>query len=434
MTRFLYTLLIILLLPYALLHLAWRSRRQPEYLRHIGERFGFYASTPRQPLIWLHAVSVGETRAAQPLIARLRVQFPQHQILITHMTPTGRQTSVELFGDEVLRVYLPYDYPFAVARFLRHFQPQIGIIMETEWWPNLIAACREREVPLLLVNARLSEKSAQRYARWPQLVRDSLKKLSAIAAQTQTDAARLQALGAAGVEIFGNLKFDLEPPPSQLAAGAALRAAIGARPALLAASTREGEEALILDALQTQPPGQTLLIIVPRHPQRFDAVAALIEAHGLKLARRSGGAPLGEQTQVLLGDTMGEMFAYYAACDVAFIGGSLLPLGGQNLIEAAACGKPALTGPHTFNFAEATENAIAAGAALRVASAEEMLRQARQLLSDSTRRDTMGEAGREFCARHRGATEKTLGLIEQAMRRSSASPPLPNPLPAGERG
>lgn len=414
MARFFYTLAIFALLPWAVLHLLWRARRQPEYLRHWGERFGRYgmAAVPPAPTLWIHAVSVGETRAAQPLVAALRRRYPGHRLLFTHMTPTGRATSTQLFGDTVERVYLPYDTPGAMRRFLRHFRPQVGLIMETELWPNLIAACQAGGVPLLLVNARLSEKSARRYARYPRLTRGALNRLAAITAIGADDAARLQALGAPRVEVFGNMKFDIEPPADQLELGQALRARLGDRPVFLCASTREGEEALILDAWQKAGAGGTaLLVIVPRHPQRFDEVARLVEARGLTLQRRSDQQPVSPATQVWLGDSMGEMFAYYAAADVSFVGGSLRDFGSQNLIEPCAVGVPVLIGPSTFNFPDAARDALAAGAALQAADAESLVAAARRLLGDGTARAAMGRAGSAFAAGHRGATGRTLGLI-----------------------
>jgi 3-deoxy-D-manno-octulosonic-acid transferase len=421
MARFFYNLTLLLLLPYVGLHLLQRSRRQPEYLRHVGERFGFYPSPQPSPqggegVIWLHAVSVGETRAAVPLVAALKEHYPGHRILLTHMTPTGRQASEELFGDAVQRVYLPYDYPFAVRRFLAHFKPAVGVIMETELWPNLVAACREKGVHLLLANARLSEKSARRYARFPNLTRSALQGLAAIAAQTEEDAARLTSLGAPKVDVLGNVKFDILPPPEQLALGEALRGQIGARPVLLAASTREGEEALLFEALTKHPLGDALLVVVPRHPQRFDEVAALAAKAGLSVQRRSDDAPVAAQTQVLIGDSMGELFAYYAACDLAFIGGSLLDYGSQNLIEACAVGRPVLIGRSTYNFSHAAEQALECGAARQVGTAAVLLEAADALLRDEDACRRMGEAGREFAARHRGATNKTLEFISRAMR------------------
>lgn len=416
MMRRLYTLLLYLLLPYILFHLLWRSRRQPEYRRHVGERFGFYRGEPAAPLIWLHAVSVGETRAAVPLVAQLQARYPKHRILLTHMTPTGRETGRLLFGDSVLQCYLPYDFPFAAQRFLRHFKPEIGLLMETEIWFNLVQACKKTGVPLLLVNARMSEKSARKYGRFRTLSRDSLQSLAAIAAQTETDARRLTELGAPAVRIPGNLKFDVAVPQSAIDLGKNLRQRFGAaRPVFLAASTREGEEVLIMEALARIVIPDLLVVIVPRHPQRFGQVAALLAQRGIRFQRRSGDQPVAPETQVLLGDSMGEMFAYYAACDIAFIGGSLLPLGGQNLIEAAAMGKPVLIGPHTFNFAEVSELAVQAGAAQRVANADELMLTVGNLLKAPEKIQAMSVAALAFADRYRGATERLMALVNEVL-------------------
>lgn len=410
-SRFGYTLLLYALLPRALWHLLARARRQPEYLEHIPQRFGYYRERIAEPVVWVHAVSVGETRAAQPLINALRRRSPAQRILLTHMTPTGRETGQAIYGDAVTQCYLPYDLPAAVARFLDHFRPRAGILMETEVWPNLIHACRERSIPLYLVNARLSEKSYRRYRRFAQLARTSLCELTAIAAQTRDDAQRLLDLGAENVVVTGNLKFDVEPDPEQLELGKALRARFGAdRPVFLAASTRDGEEALLLDHLHGLD-AAALLVIVPRHPQRFEEVASLVARRGFRFQRRSENAAIDPQTQVVLGDSLGEMFAYYAACDVAFVGGSLLPFGGQNLIEACAVGRPVLIGPHTYNFTEAADSAVAAGAALRVGDADQLVREADRLLRDPVTARRMGAAGLAFARMHRGATRRVLELI-----------------------
>jgi len=433
--RALYTLLLWLLLPWVWVRLAWRARRQPEYLQHLGERFGFYVSPPLQgggrggvvnptasmphplpqyhPVIWLHAVSVGETRATVNLIARLRAAYPDHQILLTHTTPTGRAASEQLYGDGVWRVYLPYDYPFAVQRFMRHFKPCLGILMETEIWFNLIHAAQCESVPLLLLNARLSEKSAKGYARIAPLTRCALQQLAAIAAQTADDAARLSLLGARQVSVMGNLKFDIIPPQPMLELGASLRQQFGAtRKIFLAASTREGEEALLLDAFKAQG-GMTgaLLVIVPRHPQRFDEVAEMLVKQHLCYQRRSENREVSSEISVVLGDSMGEMFAYYAACDLAYIGGSLLPFGGQNLIEACAVGTPVLVGEHTYNFADATQLAVKAGAAVRVSDAKALLQTAQKLLNDAPSLVAMREQSLRFVAAHRGATDKAMAVI-----------------------
>ena len=422
MARFIYTLVVIALLPWALIHLVWRARRQPEYLIHWGERFGFFehvATVSPTPTIWIHAVSVGETRAAQPLVAALKADYPDHRILFTHMTPTGRATSEEIFGGSVDRIYLPYDTPWAMRRFIAHFRPRFGLIMETELWPNLIATCHACRVPLLLVNARLSERSAQRYARFAALTRGALQGLSYVGAQSTQDVERLESLGATAISLTGNIKFDLEPPAAQLALGQEFRSRIGKRQMWLAASTREGEEALILDAWRKVGGGNTatnsLLAIVPRHPQRFDEVVRLATERGFAVQRRSENSDVLPQTDILIGDSMGEMFAWYAAADVAFIGGSLLDYGSQNLIEACSVGTPVLIGPSTRNFAEAAREAQACGAALSIHTAEELIQRVAELLADPQQRQLMRDAGLAFAQRHRGATEKTMALIRRTL-------------------
>ena len=414
LTRLPYTLLWLLALPFVLLRLIWRGQRQPGYLKHLGERFGRYTVRAPTQVIWVHAVSVGETRAAEPLIRALLKRWPEHTVLLTHMTPTGRETSKSLFkGDaRVLRCYLPYDLGCFSHAFLRHFRPQFGVIMETELWPNLLAACRRRQIPVMLANARLSERSARRYARLPTLSALTLGGISAIGAQTAADAARLSALGARRVMVTGNIKFDITPPDDTTARAQLFRARIGSRPVLLAASTREGEELLLLDAFARLAPPEVLLVVVPRHPQRFDEVAKLASARSLSLQRRTEEAPVSAETRVWLGDSMGEMFVYYAAADVALIGGSWLPLGGQNLIEACAVGTPVVVGPHTFNFSTVAEHAISAGAAQRAADAETGVRYALKLLADSDTRNAMSAAGKAFAEADRGASARTLDMLE----------------------
>lgn len=415
--RHIYTLVLWLLLPYVFFHLLWRARKQPEYLQHIAERFGFYSIKSNIYVIWLHTVSVGETRAAASLVQRLQIAYPEHQILLTHTTPTGREASEQLYGDKVLRVYLPYDYPFAVRRFLRHFKPQVGVLLETEIWFNLINQCSNSKTPLLLLNARLSEKSAAAYGRFPRLARSGLSQLSAIAAQSKEDAARLSALGAQKISVMGNLKYDIEPPPEMLEKGKQMRNLFGTnRPVFLAASTRVGEEELLLTAFKSIDVPSLLSVIVPRHPQRFDEVAALLSRHNIRFQRRSENRPIAAETQVVLGDSMGEMFAYYAACDIAFIGGSLLPFGGQNLIEACAVGKPVLIGPHTYNFTEASILAVEQGAAVRVQDATSLADTLQRLLQQPEKLNQMGNAGLAFVNANRGATEQALAIIRQAIR------------------
>ena len=411
--RLLYTIALHLLLPLVPLRLLWRARRQRGYLEHVGERFGIYKGGVNQPLIWVHAVSVGETRAAEPVIRLLRERHPDHHILLTHMTPTGRETGQQIFRGAIAQCYLPYDVPWAVARFLDHFRPRAGVILETEIWPNVIHACATRGIPCYLVNARLSDKSYRGYGRLGSLARKTLGALAAISAQSNADAQRLTALGARKAHVTGNVKFDIEPPGPMLARGRQLREIYGAtRPVLLAASTRDGEEALILARLRDIDVPELLTVIVPRHPQRFEEVAQIIAKHGFRLQRRSEGARVAAETEVYLGDSMGEMFAYYAACDVAFIGGSLLPYGAQNLIEACAVGTPVLIGPSSYNFSEAAEGAVTSGAAVRIGDAAALAREAKRLLRDHEERERMGKAAIAFCAQHRGATARVLDLIE----------------------
>ena len=425
MSRLLYSALLYILLPFTAIKLLWRGVRQPAYLNHWSERYGFYSQTISQPLIWLHCVSVGETRAAKPLIEALLEKYPTHQILLTHATPTGREAGEHLFPKEkyphISRCYLPYDTPDGVKRFLKHFQPALGLLMETELWFNLIATCKAQAIPLLLVNARLSKRSARGYAKVGKLSAQGLDNLSAIAAQTEQDAKRLDdLLGKSGkVSVMGNLKFDVNPPADEAERGRYLRGLLGfKRPVFLAASTRDGEEALILEAIASSGIDNLLTVIVPRHPQRFDEVAALLGKWNIPFCRRSefsmvtvaGDIP---NCSVILGDSMGEMFTYYAACDLAFIGGSLLPLGGQNLIEASAMAKPVLIGPHTFNFSDATDFAVQAGAAIRVNNPQQLAEKLTLLMNDVEARKAMSEAALAFSKSASGATQRLMDLIEK---------------------
>ena len=409
MSRFLYTLLFHGLLPFILLRLWLRGGRAPAYRQRLGERLGLGLPALQPGGIWVHAVSVGESIAAAPLIRALLERHPQLPLIVTCMTPTGSERIRALFGDRVQHCYLPWDLPWAAARFLDRVRPKLALIMETELWPNHIHQCARRGIPTVLANARLSARSARGYGRIGALARPAFASLAGVAAQTADDAARLAELGVAPVEVCGNLKFDVQPPADKLALGRQWRAALGERPVWLAASTREGEEEPVLQAWRSVAP-EALLVLVPRHPQRFAEVAALLGARGIEFARRSEGLP-GPASRVWLGDSMGEMAAYYALADLAFVGGSLLPLGGQNLIEAAACGCPVLVGPHTFNFKQATEDALAAGAALRVADADALGVAVDRLLADETALAGMREAAQSFARAHQGATGRMLALI-----------------------
>lgn len=413
MPHFLYTLLLYIALPFVPLKLLWRGMKQPEYLQHWGERFGFYPIKPLKPVIWIHCVSVGETRAAAPLVKILLSQYPQYQILLTHTTPTGRATSEQLFGNDVTRVYLPYDVPFAVRNFVKHFTPKIALIMETELWFNLIDACHRQQIPQLLLNARLSAKSAQGYTKLGRLVQDGLSKLTLIAAQSNEDETRFKLLGATHTMVAGNLKFDATAPAESEALGLQLRALLGGtnRNVLIAASTREGEELMILDAVQGL---DVLTVIVPRHPQRFDEVEALLKERNIPYVRRTQiHTPISANIQVVLGDSMGELYTYYAAGDVAFVGGSLLKFGGQNLIEAASMGKPILIGKYTYNFAEATKGAVQSGAASQVRDVENLREKIQFLMDNPSKREKMGQAALNFSKASTGTTVRMMQKIGQ---------------------
>jgi len=455
-----YTLAWLAALPLVALYLLWRSLRQGQYRRNWGERFlgharsGAAPATPDAVTIWVHAVSVGETRAAGPLVEQLARAHPQARFVLTHMTPTGRAAGADLVRALPGRVdqrYLPYDLPFAVARFLRETRPAVGVLMETEIWPQLLHAAQARAVPVVLANARLSERSLAKALRLARLMRAAAGAVTVVGAQSEADRARIARIYDGPVHVTGNAKFDLQPDAAQLARGRRLRerlqAVLGARPLWLFASTREGEEKIIIEALRARGPGadparSPVLLFVPRHPQRFDGVAALLAGAGAAVSRRAqwddwGRTPVPARAPpILLGDSMGEMALYYAMADVAFIGGSLLPLGGQNLIEACACGCPVVLGPHMFNFAAAAEAALAAGAARRVGDVDEALRCMAEITADPLARSRMVAAALAFAAAHRGATERTAALIEQAL--DGAMQKLPraahlSPLPrAGE--
>ncbi|WP_018412813.1 lipid IV(A) 3-deoxy-D-manno-octulosonic acid transferase [Methyloversatilis thermotolerans] len=430
MSRTLYSLLWLCLLPLAVLRLLWRSRREPAYRLHMAERLGMSARAIGSPVIWIHAVSVGETRAAQPLIEALQRQRPDAVILLSQTTAAGRGVAETLFDGRVMLAWLPWDLPWAQRAFLRRWQPELGIVLETEIWPNLLHEAARAGIPVVLANARLSARSARGYARLGGFIRHAVSTFAQVIAQTDADAVRLRALGARQVTVAGNLKFDMAPPASQTRQGSDWRASLARRAVVLLASTRDGEETMLLDALLPVLPAEVLIALVPRHPDRFDEVAALVRARGISMCRRGAGEMPAAGTRLWLGDSMGEMSAWYALADIALIGGSWLPLGGQNLIEACAVGCPVIVGPHTFNFQQVTADAVAAGAALRARDTAEAAAQAVRLLGDAQRRAAMGEAGRTFSAAHRGATARTMAAIEPLLRRSSEgaiSAPGPRP-------
>lgn len=414
MNRALYSLLLHLALPLIALRLYLRGRKAPAYRQRIAERFSLRLPAMRPGGIWVHAVSVGESIAAAPMIRALRERHPDLPITVTCMTPTGSERIRALFGDSVQHCYLPYDLPWAAARFLDRVRPKLAVIMETELWPNHIHQCARRGIPAVLANARLSERSARGYARFAGLTRPMLAEMSWIAVQSAAEAERFHRLGARPecVAVTGSIKFDLRIDPELKARAQALRASWGAdkRPVWIAASTHAGEDEIVLAAhrrLLAERP-DSLLILVPRHPERFDAVHALCLHEGLRSVRRSSGLPVGAAEQVLLGDTMGELLFLYALADVAFVGGSLVPNGGHNLLEPAALGLPVLSGPHLFNFLEISAQLREAGACLEVGDGEALARELRALLGEPGRRQAMGRAGLAVLQRNQGALARLL--------------------------
>jgi 3-deoxy-D-manno-octulosonic-acid transferase len=410
MVRWVYAALLRLLTPFYLLRLWRRGAKEPLYRQALGERLGFYGGRPAEPgRMWVHAVSLGETRAASALITALREREPGLRILLTQSTATGREAAQALLREGDALAWLPYDTPGAVRRFLRHWRPRIGVLMETEVWPTLQREAELARVPMVLANARLSEKSLRQGLRLAALMRPAARRLALALAQTEADAARIRAMGVPRVEVAGNLKYDIAVDAALLARGQAWAAALG-RPVLMLAVSREGEEAALQAEWVKRPGARPLLAIVPRHPQRFDEIARLIEAAGLTLARRSswGDEPpaAAMQADVWLGDSMREMPLYYGLATVALLGGSFEPLGGQNLIEAAACGCPVLAGPHTFNFAEATELAVAAGAARRCKDLPDAVDAGVALCNDAEARAAMAAKALAFSRAHQGAAAR----------------------------
>jgi 3-deoxy-D-manno-octulosonic-acid transferase len=418
MTRALYSLLMWLAQPLLRRKLARRAAQEPRYGHAVQERFGRYGNPPAtgaERYVWLHAVSLGETLAAGILLARLREQLPGMRLLLTHGTATGWEEGGKLLRSGDVQTWQPWDTPGATARFLRHFKPSIGVLMETEIWPNLVAQCRAQGVPLVLANARMSAASMRRAQRLAWLSRPAYQGLRSVLAQSDADAQRLQVLGASVQAVVGNLKFDAAPDAAQLRTGRRLRQDLGPRPVVMLAVSREGEELLLLQALRGEPASGTGFarlrhvqwLIVPRHPQRFDEVAQLVAAQGFSVSRRSHWDDGPAAADVWLGDTMGEMAFYYGMADVALLGGSFAPLGGQNLIQAAACGCPVIMGPHTFNFAQAATLAHQAKAALRVENVEQAVQAAMELLADAPRLQQMRDSAQAFAGAHGGAAQKT---------------------------
>jgi 3-deoxy-D-manno-octulosonic-acid transferase len=428
MYRLLYSFLFYLLIPLVLLRLLYRSLRAPAYRNRWKERFGFCRLPDDwrdEPVtIWVHSVSVGETLAAAPLVGALKQRYPDAQIVMTTMTPTGSERVVALFGDGVFHAYLPYDLPGAMKRFIAGIKPDLLVIMETELWPNLLHYCKAAGCRTMLVNARLSANSARGYRRFSPLTRVMLEQLDVIAAQAEADAERFENLGAAAdrIHVTGSLKFDISPPGDQLTSPAVFQhiARLG-RPVLIAASTREGEEEKILDAFQqclvNEP--DLLLILVPRHPERFDSVARLCEQSGLSVERRSRDKLSDDRVQIWLGDSMGEMWSYYRLADLAFVGGSLVETGCHNVLEPAALGIPVLVGPSQFNFAVICNQLQQAGALISVADQQDLAQQVMQLLVNPQWRKSMGQAGRHIVETNRGCLQRLEKQIADQLQQGS---------------
>ena len=416
-SRFFYSLLLYLLLPLVLLRLLFKSRKNKHYRLRIKERLGWVKLPPRdeKPIIWIHVVSVGETIASKPLIKRLLQDYPQHALLVSSTTPTGSATVTKLFGDHVLHAYFPYDLPHVVRRFLQKVNPQLLIIVETEIWPNLYAACKQRNIPVLMVNARLSKRSTRQYSRIMPLMRETLSYTTLIAVRSEEDRQHFLSLGATTekFDMTGNIKFDIDIDNKKLAQGELLRQQWGdERPVWVASSTHQGEDAIILrifKLLQQHFP-DLLLILVPRHPERFIEVGKLITQQSLRLQRRSDHSAFLPETEVILGDSMGELLLWYATANVAFIGGSLVPTGGHNPLEATSLGVPVISGPYIFNFSDIYPPLCAAHIAWVEQNEPDIEEKTRELLASKDDYKTICST---FMQQQRGAVNKLIGHIKR---------------------
>jgi 3-deoxy-D-manno-octulosonic-acid transferase len=415
--RLAYVVLSYLVAPIYVLYWLFRGLAERAYWERFGQRFGF--GYPRLPgaTIWIHAVSVGEVQATAPLVRRLAVRFPDRPILVTTVTPTGAARARSLFGDSVAHSYVPFEIPYAINRFFAAVKPGLALIMETEIWPNLYQACDQRDIPLVLVSARISPRSVGNYRRWLPLFRETLSYGIVIAAQSEADAQRFRSLGASPLRtsVTGNIKFDIELPESLLEDGAEIRSRLfGGRPVWIAASTHDGEEQMLLDAhaalRQTLP--DALLILVPRHPDRFSGVAAMLERRGARFVARTSKSGCNADTEVFLGDTMGEVPLFYAASDIAFVGGTLVPVGGHNLLEPAALGRPILTGPYLFNTEDIAEMFSSVGASLLVHNSEELTAALQGLFADPEQARIIGAKALDVVRQNRGALDRFLLLLD----------------------
>ncbi|MEO8670668.1 MAG: lipid IV(A) 3-deoxy-D-manno-octulosonic acid transferase [Tahibacter sp.] len=418
--RFLYTFVMYLLTPVILFRLARRGLHYRSYLGRWRERFGFFPDPGFDASIWIHAVSVGEVNAALPLIEALMLRHADTPFVITTITPTGSERVQKVFGERVFHVYLPYDLPASVRRFLSRVRPRLGVVMETEIWPNLFVECEKRGVPVVVANARLSQKSLRGYGPVRPLARRAIRSARFVAAQSALDAERLLELGAdsSRLAVLGNVKFDMAVPANLAEHGRNVRAAWGQhRPVWIAASTHEGEELTVLKAhaavLRRFP--DALLLIAPRHPERFRPVSLACRSFGYNTRTRSEDVSAQVETQCFVVDTLGELLRYFACCDIAFVGGSLVPIGGHNVLEPAALSVPVVVGPNTFNFAEITRSLVSAGGALQIGEADQLAPTVLRLLGDNRKRLAMGEAARDVFERERGAVARNMAAIEQVL-------------------
>jgi len=414
--RYLYTLIYGLLLPAILLRLYWRGYKAPQYRQRWLERLGCYKGSPSQGVIWVHAVSVGEAEAAFPLIGQLRSRYPQLPVLVTTTTPTGSARVLSVLASQVEHVYLPYDLPFVVARFFKHFRPRLAVMMEKEIWPNLFAACAARNIPLFVINARLSARSARSYRKIPGLVKPALACVTTVAVQTEEDCLRFIEIGAAPqqVQVLGNIKFDVMIEAALIAEGRVLKQQLFAnRWTWIIASTHQGEEETFLalyPVLKAAIP-ELLLMIVPRHPERFQTVKKLCEQQGLMVVMRSERRACQPQTDVFIADSMGELKMLYAVADLAFVGGSLVPVGGHNVLEPAAVGVPVLFGPKMFNFQEIAERILAVEGAIQCSDRQALIDAVLRIYGDDAFRNRVVDNGRLFVQNNQGATVRVATLL-----------------------
>lgn len=419
--RAFYSALFNLLIPFILLRLLWRSFKAPQYRKRWRERFAYYDKAVIPQVIWFHAVSVGEAEAVFPLIKRIRVNIPNSRILVTTTTPTGSARVQTVLGEAVQHVYLPYDTPAIVERFMLAFRPMLAVIMETELWPNLFTYCGQNSIPLFVINARLSKKSAKGYRKLPSLIRPLLANIKQVAAQTQEDAERFVAIGAKTeqVTVLGNIKFDLETPEQIIAEGKQLKSRIfKGRFVWIVASTHKGEDQIFLDIYKKLKPNipELLLVLVPRHPERFGEVGELIRQNDLLEVSRTTNKPCAMGTDIYLANTMGELKMLYAAADIAFVGGSMLPVGGHNILEALAMGVPVLFGPYMANFKEIADKVLMYKAAIQCQGSEAIISAVQRLYVDIDYRNALVAKGEEFILQNRGVIDKLYKLLVNVLK------------------